>query len=574
MKMKSRALSVQPIPILDELPAYTVGRPEGDIDLFLDFNESLKAPAALDDDLNRYPELPCSLEADLSARFGVPADSIVITCGADDALERAVRCVCSPGRTAILATPTYGMVRRFVKLTGADLKEVSWWDGDFPVEAVCREAGEKTALVAVVSPSNPTGATASRKALRELLDRLPQTLVIVDQAYVEFTDPENDLLPVVLEYPNAVLIRTFSKAWACAGLRIGYAIGDPRVIGWMRRVGLPFPASRPSCKTLRMVLESGPDQTRILRIREERQRLISVLEQLGAETWPSEGSFVLARFEESNKVWRGLAALGIAVRFFAGRNDLQNCLRFTLPGDSSAFERLQRGLRSVLAPEALLFDLDGVLADVSGSYRTAIINTASSFGVDLTVADITKAKATGNANNDWKLTQTLLKSRGVDADIDEVTRRFEVLYQGNDGRPGLRSTESLLLDANRLQDLSARLPLAVVTGRPRADAERFLTEQRIDRFFTTVVAMEDAPAKPNPAPVCLALERLGVNCAWMIGDTPDDMVSARAAGVLAIGVPAPGDDPTSARKALTKNGAWTVLDSIDLLIEMTMEILP
>jgi histidinol-phosphate aminotransferase len=560
--MKNTPLEVRPNPVVTELSPYVIDRPGIDPDLILDFNESLVPPPALSsgrESINRYPDYR-EIEEAIAEFAGVAPESVVITNGADDALERTIRCVVGPGQRAVLTTPTYSMIRRFAVQAGAELVEVPWWEGEFPVEEVCSAAGDEGGLVAVVSPANPTGATASQEALTEILERLPRSLVLVDQAYLDFTDPEFDLSETALKYAHAVVIRTFSKAWGCAGLRVGYAIGDPRVIDWLRRVGLPFPVSTPSVESVLEALSGGPDQNRVAAIREQRDELVEILRGRGIETLPSAASFVFAKFENAEFVWRGLGALGISVRRFPARVELNGWLRITLPGDGENFERLSRGLETVLSPESLLFDLDGVLADVSGSYRRAIIETAATWGVELSVAEVSQAKAGGDANNDWELTRRLLETRGVEAGIDEVTDRFESLYQGSDDTPGLRRFETLRIDREVLERLASRIPLAVVTGRPRRDAVRFLEDQGIESHFSELICMEDAPAKPDPAPVELALARLGVSTAWMVGDTPDDLRAARGAGVLPIGVTAPGDDRTTMTEALGAAGAARVLD--------------
>ncbi len=357
--MNDKKFLVEPVPALEELSAYTTGRPSEGIDLILDFNERSAPPDALEgiealDDwqINRYPELG-ALEPLIAQRLGVPKDSVLVTGGADDALERSVRAVCVPGRTAIMTTPTYGMVRRFVRITGAELKEIRWWRNDYPVQEVIEMADETTALVYVVSPNNPTGSVMSRNAFRRLLEALPRALVLLDQAYVDFTDRENDLSSVALDFPNAVVVRTLSKAWGAAGLRVGYALGDSRVVDWLRRIGLPFPVSSPAQALAATMLADadGPGTKRIAAIRRQRNELSGLLSGLGAEVLPSEASFVFARFANAQKVWSSLHALGIAIRAFPGRPEVDGWLRITLPGDDNGFNRLTEALRTVLTPE-------------------------------------------------------------------------------------------------------------------------------------------------------------------------------------------------------------------------------
>ncbi|MBW2730952.1 MAG: TIGR01548 family HAD-type hydrolase [Deltaproteobacteria bacterium] len=217
-------------------------------------------------------------------------------------------------------------------------------------------------------------------------------------------------------------------------------------------------------------------------------------------------------------------------------------------------------------PEALLFDMDGVLADVSRSYRQAVQATAKSYGVTVDGAMVDMAKRAGNANDDWQLTQRLIAEHGgLQHPLDEVTARFEALYQGSGDQPGLRQEETLIPSRSLLSELAARLPLAIVTGRPRADAERFLEEQQLQETFRVVICREDGPLKPDPTVVRLACEKLGVSQAWMIGDTPDDVRAAREADVVPMGILAPGD--TSA-DALWAAGASRVLTNLDELKEL------
>ncbi len=571
--MPERPLLVEPVPALERLSRYSVGRPPFATDLILDFNEStVPLPVTVDaagpDDAHLYPWTD-RLVGLLAERLGVEPARVIVTCGADDALERAVRSVCCPGRRAVLMQPTYGMPRRYAILAGADISAVEWWSGAFPVDAVCDAAGDDAALLFLVSPNNPTGATMTRDELAEVVGRLPRTLVILDQAYREFTDRELDLTEVALEHPNVVLVRTFSKAWGGAGLRAGYAVGDPRVMDWMWRVGQPFPVSRGSLAVLERAVASGaePTRARIDRVRAERGALTALLAELGAEPLPSQASFVACRFADAAWVRTAMAALGIAIRGFPGRSELDEWLRTTLPGDAASYDRLAAAFRTVLRPDALLFDLDGVIADESRSYRQTVVATAAAFGLDVDLETVNAIKAAGNANNDWMVTRRLLADAGIEVGLDEVTERFEALYQGTGDVPGLRRHERPLVDAEVLRAFAGRLPLAVVTGRPRRDAERFLSDHGIAGLFTTVVAMEDAPVKPDPGPVRVALDRLGVRHAWMVGDTPDDIHAARAAGVLPLGIAAPGDDPEVVRGALAGAGAARILDRLDELKE-------
>jgi HAD superfamily hydrolase (TIGR01548 family) len=474
----------------------------------------------------------------------------------------------APGRELLIASPTFEMFSRFAKLTGAQVREVAWPTGPFPTDAILELVDDATGVIAVVSPTNPTGAVAAADDLRRLSEAAPHALLIVDLAYVEFADV--DLTGAALDLPNAVVIRSMSKAWGLAGLRVGYALGPAEIVGWMRAAGLPYAVSRPSLAMATAWLREGQDEVTsfVARVRREREQLTATLTGLGAEVYPSEANFVLARFANGLWVRDALAGLGISVRAFPDRADLEGCLRLTCPGDEAAFARLDRALHTVLAPEALLLDMDGVLVDVSASYRQAILQTAAGFGVVLSVDDVREAKRLPEANNDWILTRRLLLAQGIDVPLEQVTERFEEVYQGTPDEPGLRRFDRLTVPRALLERWKSRVRLAIVTGRPRRDAERFLAEAGVADLFEVVVCMEDAPRKPDPAPARLALQRLCSARAWMLGDTPDDALSARAAGVLPVGVRAAGESTGEGDDALINAGAGRVLPSLDALDEL------
>ncbi len=174
----------------------------------------------------------------------------------------------------------------------------------------------------------------------------------------------------------------------------------------------------------------------------------------------------------------------------------------------------------------------------------------------------------GDANNDWVLTQRILAGQGIEASLDTVTTAYQEVYLGTSTSPGLRESERLLVARDLLSRLADRLPLAIVTGRPREEAAWFLDREGLTDLFQTVVCMEDGPIKPDPAPVRTAAARLGVERTWMIGDTPDDIRAAASAGTVPIGIVAPGPDPAASADALSEAGAATILAAIDDLMEL------
>jgi histidinol-phosphate aminotransferase len=566
-----------PASAIRHLTAYAVPRHPAPVDLHLDANEGMpvdRAPVAVPggDALRRYPDR-APLEAQLCARWGVPDGALLVTAGGDDAIDRVCRAVLEPGRNMVFPTPSFEMIPRYATWAGATIREVPWPGGAYPTDAVLAASDARTSLICVVSPNNPTGATATRDDLRRLREGAPHAVILLDHAYVEFAD--EDLTHAALELGQTVVIRTLSKAWGVAGLRVGAAVAEPALIGWLRAAGNPYTVAAPSLALAADLLDRSEDAAAawLSQVRAERPALTMALRAHGFTVPESQGNFVFARGPRATWLRDALAGLGVAIRGWPGHPALGDAVRVSLPGDTAPFSRLTDATDAALAPEALLLDMDGVLVDVSGSYRAAIVATCARFGVAVTGDDIAAIKASGNANNDWVVTHRLLAGRGVDIPLADVTEAFEALYQGTPEQPGLKATERPLIDAATLARWAARRPLAVVTGRPRRDAAAWLQLQGWSHLFAAVVCMEDGPLKPDPFPVREALRRLGVSRAWMLGDTPDDARAARAAGVVPIGVVAPGEAVDRATATLLGAGAARVLPTLTAL-EPLLEATP
>uniref|UniRef100_A0A7S1YLT9 Uncharacterized protein n=1 Tax=Grammatophora oceanica TaxID=210454 RepID=A0A7S1YLT9_9STRA len=233
----------------------------------------------------------------------------------------------------------------------------------------------------------------------------------------------------------------------------------------------------------------------------------------------------------------------------------------------------------------LLLDMDGVLAEVSKSYRAAIVATCHEYGAkSITVDTVSDWKAKGGCNNDWILSLDLIKSdpKGQpDVTLEQVTDTFESFYQGdndNDKRPGLCELETLIPSMDTMKELRKRATggVAIVTGRPRKDCNKFLKQYNLEQFVDHSVCMEDGKPKPDPFPIQRACELLGVeklpsDKVIMVGDTPDDIRSAVAAGCIGVGVSTPeayeemkaqgkSHDEAKLPKAMKECGAKTILE--------------
>lgn len=533
---------------------------------------------------SRYPDSG-RIERVLARRECVEPDRIVATAGADDAIDRVCRACLEPGSSVLLAEPTFTMFRRFSEAQGAAVRSVPWLSGSFPTSKFIDAARDRD-LVALVSPNNPTGLSIPIESLMTLRMEVPEPVLLVDLAYVEFGceaggSDLSEIIDALRWMPKTVLVRTMSKAWGMAGLRVGWTESDSGLADRIRAAGGPYPIASSSIESACEVLgDPGSDADvadRVCIVGRNREAIRSTIEGSGLDAGGSVANFLLVSDPEDDgrAEWLGdgLAGLDVVVRRFE-EDILQDRIRITIPVGRRENRRLERSVSTVLDPEAILFDLDGVLADVSGSYRLAITKTAMAFGVRVTDKDIERIKAEGDANDDWVVTRRLLLERGVDIDMETIVERFQSLYLGDGPRLGLRERERSFVDADRLAGAVRGRAAGVVTGRPAAEAEWFLRRSGLDGMIDVVIAREDAPLKPDPRGIVKAMESLGVRDAWFLGDTVDDVSAARAVPgnrVLPIGVD-PLGSPASVRSLLDA-GASRVVGAGSQMTDLLEEVL-
>ena len=218
----------------------------------------------------------------------------------------------------------------------------------------------------------------------------------------------------------------------------------------------------------------------------------------------------------------------------------------------------------------LIFDMDGVLVDVTESYRETIARTVEHFtGKSVSAASIQDVKNQGGFNDDWELSHHMIKQAGVEVEFDDVVARFQSLFLGN-GTDGLILREQWIAQAGTLEALNESFRFAVFTGRPKEEAHMTLRRFAEDLRFDPIVAMHDV-ANKKPAPdglLQIAAANPGVKL-YYIGDSVDDARSARAAKVPFIGIAAPANPRyLDLVFAFQEEGAYAIVDDINYLSEV------
>ncbi|MFJ6405440.1 histidinol-phosphate transaminase [Streptomyces hydrogenans] len=274
--------------------------------------------------VNRYPDPGCGeLTRALARALGTTEDRIAVGAGSVALLQTLFQAVADPGAEAVYAWPSFEVYPTLATLAGVESVQVPLDGETHDLTAMADRITDRTRLVVVCNPNNPTGTVVAPEELRKFLEAVPPTcLVAVDEAYHEYVrgPAAAGALPLCADHPNLVVLRTFSKAYGLAGLRTGYLVGDPRVVEGLRKVSPPYAVSSVAQKAA--VAALGLEEPLLRRVDTtvaERARVRDALLRGGWEVPDSQANFLWLRLDEDAAAFGAwCAGHGIAVRAFPG----------------------------------------------------------------------------------------------------------------------------------------------------------------------------------------------------------------------------------------------------------------
>jgi len=337
VRMAGTTESPTPRECVAEIPAYVPGKPPvaqpGLTAYKLSSNENpypplpgvLEAAAAASAQMNRYPDMGCvALYDALSERLGVGADRLSAATGSVALIYQLLQAFCDPGDEVVYAWRSFEAYPIAVTAAAARSVQVPLTPtAEHDLPAMAAAITERTKVVLVCTPNNPTGPAVSHRALVDFLETVPpRVVVVVDEAYLEFvrTDDPVDGLALQATYPNVVVTRTFSKAYGLAGLRVGYAVAHPPVAAALRAVSLPFGVSGVAqAAAIASLAAESQLLERVDALVAERSRVATALAGQGWELPDAQGNFVWFPLgERAVEFAEAAGAEGLSVRPFAG----------------------------------------------------------------------------------------------------------------------------------------------------------------------------------------------------------------------------------------------------------------
>ena len=301
---------------------------------------------------NRYPDpLANELRDMIAEANGLKRGNVIMGNGGDELLFDLALAYGGPGRKLLNIPPTFSVYAYNAMLTNTDVVEIPR-NENFSIQesaVVERLAQGDIDYAVITTPNNPTADLASESFIRRVLEA-SDALIVVDEAYFEFS--QVTALPLFAEFDNLAILRTFSKAYSLAGVRMGYLLANECVINELTKVRQPYSVDSVSQAIARVVYRNRAYFAQGARaIVEERERLLLELPTIeGLEVFPSSSNFILVRLDNAGDMWQKLFDAGILVRDFSRSAYLENCLRISV-GSREENDRLLQTLRVLMKGE-------------------------------------------------------------------------------------------------------------------------------------------------------------------------------------------------------------------------------
>lgn len=323
-------------PHILNLAPYSSARDEysGKEGIFLDANEN-PIGSVTPENWNRYPDpYQWAIKEKIAPLKGCRPAQIFLGNGSDEPIDLIIRLTCEPKQdNIIILPPTYGMYEVSAAVNNVSIQKIDLTpDFQLDVDAILEAINSRTKLIFICSPNNPTGNLIQRESILQIIENFQQGIVVIDEAYNDFSD-EPSFIPSLDEYPNVMVLQTFSKAWGLAALRLGMAFGQESLIQLLNKIKYPYNING---LTQRLLLENIDKTSFVIdsvaTLNQNRQVLIEALSQLPIveHIYPSDANFLLVRFTAAKAIFDYLIENKTIVRDRSKVVLCDNCLRISV----------------------------------------------------------------------------------------------------------------------------------------------------------------------------------------------------------------------------------------------------
>ncbi len=518
--------------------------------------------------IGRYPHYGELIDK-MAQKFKLSDCEVLPTNGADEALSVIINTYLDKDEELLSFMPTFTMPKLYATSCLGEFRCVDYYTKwVFDADKLIENISESTKIIYITSPNNPTGECASMDDIEKILAKYPKIATILDVTYINFATNAPDYYSLVKKYDNILIVKSFSKDFGLAGLRLGVILSQKQNINNCKKVISPYSVNSAAiCAAIASLDDVEYENYIKEQIKTSRQALENGLIEMGFKPYKSEANFVLCDFGKYCDFihWK-LEANGIKTRRFKNSEILKDCLRITTP----RVQDISKFFNALKKKDMLVFDLDGVIFDVSNSYRLAIKETFKYFAQkEIADQEIQEAKELGGLNCDWDLTKYLLEKHGFVISLSEITTIFQKIFFNNNkqGSKGLIDNEKLIIKSDIFENLSEYYDFCAFTGRPRDEALYSLEKFGILKYFCKIISQDDLEKekrKPHPEGLNKIKKETIYNNIYYFGDTIDDIYAAIASATTVYGVAEKG---TKSAQILKEAGASDIINDISKLDE-------
>ncbi len=532
----------------------------------LDFNENTKGfadvfncPDLPDELFNTYPEYD-EINAKIAAYYSVKPESVLLTNGSDEGISVISASFIEAGNDrAIISDPCFVIIPHSLRLAGAKISAVKVMaDLTFDIDGIENELRKGAKIAFFASPENPTGALLEVSRVESWCKAYPETLFVIDEAYGEYA--QASCLSLINKFDNLLVLKTFSKAWGMAGLRLGIVFGKPELIEVLERVKLPFSVNAAAVWMAQKLLDNAT------RVKAEVKDSLIRLDNLATEiehrgykvTRGASNSILINMGFLAKRFTEYCRSKSVLVR---DRSEVIDGMVRVSTGTQFENDKFLSVLDQFSKSFGIIFDLDDTVVDTSKSFAKVVEKLVENYtGIPLKEGELSALKAEGGYNDDWIATQELIFRRGYEADIEDIVLTAIPMY-----KEIAMDKEELICDLAVLESLRKRHRIFVVTGRCRVEYDP-VWASRLDSVFDQIYCMGDRPhlqAKPSGDYLEACMKENNLTDAIYIGNSVDDVAAAHSIKIEAFGV-----STTLSAEQLTASGASRVLESVDELKEL------
>lgn len=575
---------IKPKKTLQNIEPYSIDKYYQEYKLKLDSNENSYGPSPLVietlknlsvDKIKFYPAYGELLDK-MSKVLNCEIDNLLFTNGCDEAINSVLSAYLEDTDKVLSYGPTFSMPKLYCDCIGAEFIEIPYKETfNFDYDYYVSNIKDDIKILYLTCPNNPTGEIVKLDIIEKLLQNYKDKLLVLDCTYFNYSNiSQSDYFDLVKKYDNLVIVKSFSKDYALAGLRLGYIYSNKNIISEIKKIVSPYSVNS-------MALHAGisalGDIEYFKRLKDKfkksKEKLEDALVSFGYKVYKTETNFVLCNFGlHSDFIYQKLLNNGVKVKYFKNVPFLENTFRITIPKlDDVDY------LVSLIKPRPLfVFDMDGVIYDVKNSYREAIKKTVKYYtGEECTDLDIQSVKNMGNMSNDWDVSEYLIKKTGKNINYNEMVDIFQDFFFVKDRNPaGLIDNEKNVLDEKFYIKLNKYADCAIFTGRPKQEAFHSLKRDNLLKYFSYFVCNEDVEGNYKPSPY--GLEKIKKCCPhseiYYFGDTVDDIKAGVDADIVSYGIIPPfATHIEDTKKCLFEYGAKGVFESKDEILSKLVD---